>query len=91
MDHRTIQSRLLTCREVAERLRVSVAVVYTRSSTRQIRHERIGTGRGRLFIPEDAVEEYRRARTVPPAARVGEAVGPRHPVRLKNLRLRSGG
>jgi hypothetical protein len=74
-------------------LRVSVAVVYTLCSTRQIRHERIGTGRGRLFIPEDAVEEYRKLRTVEPERNGGEQTAPlpRRRVELKNLRLRSGG
>jgi excisionase family DNA binding protein len=65
--------------EAARELGVSVGTVYGLCSRRRIRHERIGLGRGKIRIPENAIEEYRRGVTVgvretgasvPPAARV---------------------
>jgi excisionase family DNA binding protein len=55
---------LLTVKEAAGRLRVSAATVYALVARKLLRHERIGTGRGAIRIPEDAVEEYRKRRTV---------------------------
>ena len=55
---------LLTVREVALRLRVSPGVIYTLVSQKRIRHERMGSGRGVIRIPEEAVEEYRQSVTV---------------------------
>jgi excisionase family DNA binding protein len=77
---------LLTVRQAAERLGVSVALVYALCSRRRIRHERHGLGRGVIRIPEAGLEEYRRGCVVgedegaasrPPPARV----------KLKHLQL----
>ncbi len=56
--------KLLTVAETAERLGISLAVVYALCSARKIRHERHGLKRGKIMIPESALEEYRRLRTV---------------------------
>ncbi len=57
-------SRLLTVKEAAAALRISEATVRSLISRKLIRHERIGLGRGKVMIPEDAIDEYRRSRTV---------------------------
>jgi excisionase family DNA binding protein len=64
--------------EAAKELGVSAGTVYGLCSRRRLRHERHGLGRGRIKIPEDALEEYRqsvtvgteRAASMPPTARV---------------------
>lgn len=49
---------LLTVKEAAARLGVSKGLVYALASGRKLRFVRVGHGRGRIRIPEDAVEEY---------------------------------
>jgi excisionase family DNA binding protein len=49
---------MLTVKEAALRLGVSVALVYDLCSARQLRHSRIGLGRGKIVISEEAVCEY---------------------------------
>jgi excisionase family DNA binding protein len=56
--------RLLTVKEAAEALRVSEATVRALVEKKLLRHVRVGTGRGRVLIPEDAIEEHLQARTV---------------------------
>jgi excisionase family DNA binding protein len=65
---------LLCVREAAERLGLSTALIYALCARKKIRHERHGLGRGTIRIPEDALEEYRRAVTV--GAGEGEASVP---------------
>jgi excisionase family DNA binding protein len=55
---------MLTVKQAAARLGVSLATVYQLCAARRIRHERHGLGRGHIRIPEDALDEYRRAVTV---------------------------
>jgi excisionase family DNA binding protein len=50
--------------EAATLLGVSPSLVYGLCAQKRIRHERHGLGRGKIVIPEDALEEYRRQRTV---------------------------
>jgi excisionase family DNA binding protein len=57
---------LLTVKEAAERLNVSAATVYLLCATRRIRHSRVGVGRGKIGIPEEAVAEYLKGREVGP-------------------------
>jgi excisionase family DNA binding protein len=59
---------LLTVRKAAERLGVSQALIYALCTHRQIRHERHGLGRGKILIPDDALEEYRQRQTVEASA-----------------------
>lgn len=56
--------RTLSVREAARELGVSPALVYGLCARRRIRHERHGLGRGKILIPADAIEEYRRRVTV---------------------------
>jgi excisionase family DNA binding protein len=56
--------KLFTIKEAAEVLRVSPGTVYQLVTRKQLRHERIGLGRGKILIPEDAIEEYRQQHTV---------------------------
>jgi len=56
--------RCLTVKEAAKQLRLSSATVYGLCQQRLLRHERLGLGRGKILIPEDAIEEYRRRQTV---------------------------
>jgi excisionase family DNA binding protein len=54
----------LSVKQAAERLGVSTKLVYALCASRRLRHERHGLGRGRIKIPQDALEEYRRSVTV---------------------------
>jgi excisionase family DNA binding protein len=55
---------MMTIKQAAEALGISVATVYQLCAARRIRHERPGLGRGRIRIPEAALEEYRQTVTV---------------------------
>lgn len=74
---------LLTVKEAAERLNVSAALVYSLISGRKLRFVRVGNGRGRIRVPEDAIGEY--------LARSTFGVEEKKPepqrVRLKHLKL----
>jgi excisionase family DNA binding protein len=48
----------LTVKEAAQVLRLSAATVYALCSKRQLRHQRVGVGRGKILIPPEAIEEY---------------------------------
>jgi excisionase family DNA binding protein len=54
----------LSVGEAAVQLGVSPSLVYGLCAQKRIRHERHGLGRGKIVIPEDALDEYRRQRTV---------------------------
>jgi len=54
----------LTVSQVAERLGVSLATVYTLCSRRKLAHVRIGVGRGAIRIPEQALEDLVKKATV---------------------------
>jgi excisionase family DNA binding protein len=71
----------LTVKQAAGRMGVSPSLVYALCGRRLIRHERHGLRRGKIVIPEDAVEEYCRRRTV----EAGEGTAPDPaPVRLRS-------
>jgi len=53
-----------TVKAAAEYLGLSPSLVYGLCSRKRLRHERHGLGRGKILIPEDALEEYRRSITV---------------------------
>jgi excisionase family DNA binding protein len=73
---------LLTVRQAAEQLGVSQSLVYGLISSRQLRHCRIGNGRGTLRIPVDAIGEYLARCTFD----VKEEKPAAPPVKLKYLR-----
>jgi excisionase family DNA binding protein len=80
---RSSRVRLLTVKETAALFGISPGLVYALCSRKRLRHERHGLGRGKIKIPEDAIEEYRRSVTVP--ADTPTAV--RVPVKLKHLSI----
>jgi excisionase family DNA binding protein len=53
-----------TVKEASQYLGVSQGLIYGLCSRRRLRHERHGLRRGRILIPEDALDEYRRSATV---------------------------
>jgi excisionase family DNA binding protein len=53
-----------TVKEASRYLGLSPSLVYGLCSRKRVRHERHGLGRGKILIPEDALEEYRRSVTV---------------------------
>jgi excisionase family DNA binding protein len=67
---------MLSVKATAERLHVSVNTIYALCAERKLRHVRVGVGRGKVCVPEDAIAEYVRCRTVeadgakPPPPRV---------------------
>jgi excisionase family DNA binding protein len=81
-------TKLLTIAEAAVALHLSGNTVRGLCSARKLRHERHGVGRGKILIPEDAIEEYRASVTVRAARLLPDAPAPRPAVTLKHLRLR---
>ena len=49
---------MLTVAQAAERLGISSSLVYSLVAGRKLRYCRVGNGRGRIRIPEDAIDEY---------------------------------
>jgi excisionase family DNA binding protein len=49
---------MLTVKQAAERLRVSVATVYQLCATRRLAHVRLGLGRGTIRIREDDLTAF---------------------------------
>lgn len=49
---------LLTVKQAAERLGISQALTYSLVAGRKLRFCRVGNGRGRIRIPDDAIGEY---------------------------------
>jgi excisionase family DNA binding protein len=76
--------RLYSVGETATQLGVSVGTVYALCAARKLRHERHGVGRGRIRIPEDALDEYRRSVTIG-IERVVTSLSPTGRVKLKHL------
>lgn len=81
-DEREKEVKLLSVKEAADRLGISPGVVYGLCSRRLLRHERYGLGRGKIKIPEDAVDEYRQRVTV-----VAKPTPSTRPVKLKHLSI----
>ncbi len=73
---------MLSVKQAAERLGVSAALVYALCAKNRIRHERHGLGRGTIRIPEEALNEYRKACLV--EAKEGGAVAS---LPLKHIKL----
>jgi len=58
MTHHQEEPRLLTVREAAEILRVSLSLVYQLVETRKLACHRIGGRRGAIRISEDDIQDY---------------------------------
>jgi len=74
--------KLLSVKEAADRLSISVGLVYSLCKSRLLRHERPGLKRGTIRIPEDALEEYRRR------VSVGIVEAPSTPPPAKTIKLK---
>lgn len=74
---------MLTVKQASARLGISPSLVYALCHAKRIRYERHGIGRGRIRIPEDALEEYRRRQTVEADAPAVPAVR----LKLRHLKL----
>ena len=72
----------MNVREAAIRLGVSPALVYALCAARRLRHSRVGLGRGKIVISEEAIAEYLRGREVGPVPR-----GPPAPRQFKHVRI----
>jgi excisionase family DNA binding protein len=77
--------KMFSVAEAAKELGVSVGTVYALCARRKLRHERHGLGRGRIKIPEDALEEYRRNVTVETAGEGRKATSPPARPKLSHL------
>jgi excisionase family DNA binding protein len=75
---------IVTVREAAEALEISQALVYALVARGKIRHERHGLRRGTIRIPPEALEEYRKTRTVG-AEEPQAPPPPRHRLKLRHL------
>lgn len=76
----------MTVKMAAERLDVSSATVYALCAHRRIRFSRVGLGRGKITISEEAIAEYLQAREVAP--QVGAPpVATKRLVKLNHLRI----
>jgi excisionase family DNA binding protein len=76
---------LLTVKQAAERLGISAALTYSLVAGRKLRFCRVGNGRGRIRIPEDAIGEYLARCTFEPTEQERPGPAPRMP-RLRHLR-----
>jgi excisionase family DNA binding protein len=62
-----------TIKVAACRLGMSEKTLYALCARKQIRHVRVGPRRGKLLIPEDAIDEYLKRQTVEVASEADEA------------------
>lgn len=76
---------MLTIKQAADLLGISVALMYALCAAKQIAHERHGLGRGTIRIAPEAIEEYRQSRTVKAAGSVSKPPAAR--VKLKHFRV----
>lgn len=79
-------NNLLSVREAAERLGVSADTVYGLCSAGKIAHARVGLGRGKIKISEEALAAYLTAASPPPKGPPHVRAAPRRSVKLKHLR-----
>jgi excisionase family DNA binding protein len=79
--------KLLTVQQAAARLGISAGLIYALCAQRRLRHERHGLGRGKIMIPEDSIEEYRRSVTVGVQPEAAAPALPPVQVQLKHIKL----
>ena len=76
---------MLTVKQAADFLTCSVGTVYALCSARRIRCSRVGLGRGKIVISDEAISEYLTSREAG-VERVEPSVAPRK-MQLRNLSL----
>lgn len=76
---------LLSVKNAAKTMGVSVALVYALCAGRQLRHSRVGLGRGKIVISEEAVAEFLLTRESGPAPR--QPGPPPRKLRLNHLEV----
>ena len=79
---------MLTVKADAERLGISQSLVYDLVASRRLRFCRVGNGRGRIRISEDAIGEYLARCTFGPQEK-STPTRVEAPARLKHLRTSS--
>jgi hypothetical protein len=77
---------MLSVKTAAARMGVSAAIIYGLCAGRLLRHSRVGLGRGRIVISEEAIAEYLRAREHGPEAPKPVPL-PRRKIALRHLQL----
>ncbi len=75
----------MNVKEAAARLECSVGTVYALVAARKIRFSRVGLGRGKIIISEEAVSEYLKAGETGPSLAL--VTSPPERVKLKHLHL----
>ena len=55
---------MLTVKAAAGKLGVSDKTVYALCAAKKLRHVRVGVGRGKIVVPDAAIEEYLTEQTV---------------------------
>lgn len=76
----------MNVKEAATRLECSVGTIYGLVAAHRIRFSRVGLGRGKIVISEEAVAEYLKAGEIGPSvAQVASMPIPRH--KLKHLKV----
>jgi len=81
---------MYSIKQAAAALGLSPGTVYGLCAARRIRHERYGLGRGRIKIPEDALQEYRQRSTIEVVQVAASVPPPPAPtITPKHLRLPS--
>jgi excisionase family DNA binding protein len=78
---------MLTVKEAADRMHVSTGLVYALCAHRQLRHSRVGLGRGKIVISEEAVAEYLEGRESGPEP--PKPPPPPRRIKLENLQIPS--
>ena len=77
----------MTVREAAKQLGVSSQTIYSLCNARQLRHSRVGLGRGKIAISEDAIAEYLHSREIGPVNGPPPVVRAKFRIALKHLNL----
>jgi excisionase family DNA binding protein len=80
---------MFTIKQAATRMGVSDDTVRGLCKGKRLRHIRVGLGRGKIVIPDDAIAEYLAAHTVGVEAAAAPSPQKQRPVTLKHLRLPS--
>ena len=76
----------MNVKQAAARLECSVGTIYALVAARKIRFSRVGLGRGKIVIPEEAVIEYLKSRETGPSGPEAASL-PLPKIRFEHLRF----